>query len=152
MKTKILYTLIILIFTGCASLKTKTKKQTDTNTIRDINETETVKTKRKGDTLSYTVLNPVLKDTVIYVRNTERSGGGTLRIAYDKQGRQDIDCMTAEFEEIKETIRNISENETKKENEETKEKESILNGTFIIYVFLGLAGLLIVNKLMNKYV
>ena len=153
MKTKnLLYVLLILLFVSCSASKTKTRKQTDTNTIRDIQESETIKSTRKGDTLSYTVLNPILKDTVIYVTDTQKVGSNTLRIAYDNNGKQTIDCISDEINELKETIRSISENQSKKEDVQIKEKESMLNGTFIIYVFLGLAGLLVVSKLTNKFI
>ena len=151
MKTRIIYIAIGLLIFSCSASKTKTSKQTDTNTVRDINEKETIKSTRKGDTLTYTVLNPILKDTVIYVKDTQKVGSNTLRIAYDSSGKQTIDCISDEINELKETIRSISEQENKKENLETKEKESILNGSFIFYIFLGLAGLLVVNKIANKF-
>lgn len=154
MKTRnILFTIAgFIMIVGCSASKTKTRKETDTNTARNIQEKETVKSTRKGDTLSYTVLNPILKDTVIYVKDTRKVGGNALRIAYDSSGKQTIDCISDEINELKETLRSISEQETKNETVNTKEKESIINGSFILYVFLGLAGLLIVNKVTNKFI
>jgi len=150
MKTKHIISFVLVLFFSCSASKTKTRKQTDTNTIRDISETETIKSTRKGDTLTYTVLNPVLKDTVIYFKDTQKVGSNTLRISYDTSGKQTIDCISDEINELKETIRSISEQEAKKETTQTKEKESIINGRVIVYVFLGLAFLMVVNKLMNK--
>lgn len=145
MKTRnILYIVVGLIIASCSASKTKTSKQTD----RVINETEKVKSTRAGDTLTYTVLNPILKDTVIYVKDRQKVGSNTLRIAYDSSGKQTIDCISDEINELKETIRSISE----KESVQTKEKESIINGSFIFYVFLGFAGLLIINKISNKFI
>ena len=152
MKTRIIYLAIGLLIFSCSTSKTKTRKQTDTNTLRDINEKETIKSTRKGDTLSYTVLNPILKDTVIYVKDTRKVGGNALRIAYDSSGKQTIDCISDEINELKETIRSISENEIKKENLQTKEKESILKPVFFLYIFIGLAFLMIVNKITNKFI
>ena len=143
---------LLLCCLSCATTKDKTRKQTDTETIRDIKEKETIRSTRKGDTLSYTVLNPILKDTVIYVRNKEKIGSNTLRIAYDTSGKQTIDCMSVEINQLKETIRSISENESKKENLRTKEKTSTFNGVTILYIFIGLAGLMIVNKIANKFI
>ena len=143
MKIRLLYIAIGLIIISCSASKTKTSKKTD----RLINETETVKSTRAGDTLTYTVLNPILKDTVIYVKDTQKVGSNTLRIAYDSSGKQTIDCISDEINELKETIRSISE----QEKLDTKEKESILNGSFLFYIFLGLTGLLIVNKIANKF-
>lgn len=144
MQNKLLYIIIGLTLFCCSASKTKTSKQTD----RIINEKEITKSTRKGDTLTYTVLNPILKDTVIYVKDTQKVGSNTLRIAYDSSGKQTIDCISDEINELKETIRSISE----QEKTDIKEKESILNASFIFYVFLGLAGLLIVNKIANKFV
>lgn len=151
-RNKIIYLFFISTLFSCSTLKTKTRKQTDTNTIRDIQETEIIKSTRKGDTLSYTVLNPILKDTIIYVRNEKKVGSNTLRIRYDDTGKQTIDCISEEINELKETIRSISENESKKENLETKEKKSIFNGMFVFYAFLGLAGLMVLNKITNKFI
>jgi hypothetical protein len=148
-KALLIVSLIIVSF-GCSSSKTKTSKITDTNTLRDINETETIKSTRKGDTLTYTVLNPILKDTIIYVRNERKQGSNTLRIRYDDSGKQTIDCISEEINELKETIRSISENESKKENIKTKEKESILQPIYFLYLFLGIGFLIIVNKVLDK--
>lgn len=143
---------LIIVSFGCSASKTKTRKKIDTTTIRDINEKETIKSTRKGDTLSYTVLNPILKDTVIYIRDTRKLNSNTLRITYDNNGRQTIDCISNEINELKETIRNISENESRKEKTQLKEKESLLNGSFIFYIFIGLSGLILVNKIGNKFI
>tara|TARA_R110000796_G_scaffold112286_1_gene223790 strand:- start:181 stop:684 length:504 start_codon:yes stop_codon:yes gene_type:complete len=148
-KALLIVSLIIISF-GCSSSKTKTSKITDTNTLRDIKETETIKSTRKGDTLTYTVLNPILKDTIIYVRNEMKQGSNTLRIRYDDSGKQTIDCISDEINQLKETIRSISENENKKENIKTKEKESILQPIYFLYLFLGIGFLIIVKKVVDK--
>jgi hypothetical protein len=122
---------------GCKSLKNKAEKKT--------NVVERVETKRAGDTLTYEIPNVVYRDTTIYVRNFEKQGSNTLRIAYDQQGNQTaIDCISDEINELKEIITNTEE--------KTKVKETDFKTSTILYVFLGLIGLLIVNKLMNKFV
>tara|TARA_R110000796_G_scaffold58965_7_gene135869 strand:+ start:1076 stop:1576 length:501 start_codon:yes stop_codon:yes gene_type:complete len=146
----LLITSLIIVSFSCSTLKTKTKKTTDTNTLRDIKETETVKSTRKGDTLSYTVLNPILKDTIIYVRNEKKIGSNTLRIRYDQSGKQTIDCISDEINELKETIRSISENENKKEELRSKVKESFFKPIFFLYLFLGLAFLMLINKILKR--
>ena len=141
---------LVITSYGCSSSKNKTRKLTDTNTTRDIKEKETLTTTRKGDTITYTVLNPILKDTTIYVKNTEKTG--SLRIKYDSSGKQTIDCISDEINELKETIRSISENETKKEDLKTKDKETIVDGKLVFYIFLGLGGLLVLNKVTSKFI
>ena len=134
--------LIVLIFLtvfsyGCKTVKDKAEKKT--------NVIERVETKRAGDTLTYSVPKVVYRDTTIFVRNFEKQGSNTLRIAYDNQGNQTaIDCISDEISELKEIITNTEE--------KTKVKETDFKTSTILYVFLGLVGLLIVNKLMNKFV
>ena len=101
-KALLIVSLIIVSF-GCSTLKTKTNKTTDTNTLRDIKEIETVKSTRKGDTISY-------------------------------------------------TIRSISENENKKEELRSKVKESFFKPIYFLYLFLGLAFLMLFNKITNKLI
>jgi hypothetical protein len=137
---RVLFCLILPItFTiiGCKSIKSKTDKELNTTT-----RTETYK---KADTLVYTVPKTVYKDTTIYVRNFEKSGSNTLKIVYDKEGnQQQIDCISDAVKELNETITNFKDN--------SKVKETDFKTTSIIYIFLGLAGLLIVNKIANKFI
>lgn len=137
MKKLTLLIFLTLFSYSCKSLKNKSEKKT--------NVVERTETKRAGDTLTYSVPNVVYRDTTIYVRNFEKQGSNTLRIAYDQQGNQTaIDCISDEISELKEIITNTEEKE--------KIKETDFKTSTILYVFLGLAGLLIVNKLMNKLV
>lgn len=137
MKKLILLIFLMLFSFNCKSLKNKAEKKT--------NVVERVETKRAGDTLTYEIPNVVYRDTTIYVRNFEKQGSNTLRIAYDQQGNQTaIDCISDEINELKEIITNTEE--------KTKVKETDFKTSTILYVFLGLIGLLIVNKLMNKFV
>jgi hypothetical protein len=131
------YILILLLVTSCAS--TKNKKQTETSTI------ERTLTTRKGDTLVYVVPNIKYKDTTIYHKNFENPSSNTLKIVYDKQGNQtEIKCISDEINELKEYINTFKE--------DSKVKETNFNNVIIIYVFIGLAFLIIVNKIANKIV
>jgi hypothetical protein len=122
---------------GCKSIKSKTD--------RELNTTTRTETYKKADTLVYTVPKTVYKDTTIYVRNFEKSGSNTLKIVYDKEGnQQQIDCISDAVKELNETITNFKDN--------SKVKETDFKTTSIIYIFLGLAGLLIVNKIANKFI
>lgn len=131
--------LLILLFllTSCSLLKNK----------KDIESTKVTRTElyKKADTLHYSVPNVTYRDTTLYIRNFEKSGSNTLKIVYDKDGNtQQIDCISDAVRELNETI------ETLKDNSKTKESE--FKSTNFLYIFLGLAGLLIVNKLISKFI
>jgi hypothetical protein len=131
------YLLILLLLTSCAT--TKNKKQTETSTI------ERTLTKRKGDTLTYVVPNIKYKDTTIYHKNFENPASNTLKIVYDKQGNQtEIKCISDEINELREYINTFKE--------DSKVKETNFNNVIIIYVFIGLVFLIIVNKIANKFI
>jgi hypothetical protein len=127
----------IFNITSCSVLKNK----------KDVEETKVTRTElyKKADTLQYSVPNVKYKDTTIYVRNFEKEGSNTLKIVYDKEGNtEQIDCISDAVKELNETI------ETLKDNSKTKETE--FNSMNFVYIFLGLAGLLIVNKIANKFI
>ena len=131
------YLLILLLLTSCAT--TKNKKQTETSTI------ERTLTTRAGDTLTYVVPNIKYKDTTIYHKNFENPSSNTLKIIYDKQGNQtEIKCISDEINELKEYINTVKE--------DSKVKETNFNNVIIIYVFIGLAFLIIINKIANKFI
>ena len=129
--------IILLLFTGCKTLKNK----------KDIETTKVTRTEifKKADTLRYSVPKAVYKDTTIYVRNFEKQGSNTLRIVYDKQGNQtQIDCISDAVKELNETIETLKDN--------TKTKETDFKSVNFLYIFLGLAGLLLVNKLAGNFI
>ena len=131
------YLFIIFLLFGCKTLKDK----------KDIESTKTTRIElyKKADTLQYSVPNVKYKDTTIYVRNFEKSGSNTLKIVYDKQGNQtQIDCISDAVRELNETIESLKDN--------SKTKETEFKSSNFLYIFLGLAGLLIVNKLMPKFI
>ena len=131
------YLLILLLLTSCAT--TKNKKQTETSTI------ERTLTTRAGDTLTYVVPNIKYKDTTIYHKNFENPLSNTLKIVYDKQGNQtEIKCISDEINELKEYINTVKE--------DSKVKETNFNNVIIIYIFIGLAFLIIINKIANKFI
>jgi hypothetical protein len=134
---KKLIVLIFLVLCSCKTLKDK----------KDIEQTKITRTElfKKADTLQYSVPNVKYKDTTIYIRNFEKQGSNTLKIVYDKQGNQtQIDCISEAVKELNETI------EMLKDNSKTKETE--FKSANFLYIFLGLAGLLIVNKLISKFI
>ena len=131
------YLLILLLLTSCAT--TKNKKQTETSTI------ERTLTTRAGDTLTYVVPNIKYKDTTIYHKNFENPSSNTLKIVYDREGNQtEIKCISDEINELKEYINTVKE--------DSKVKKTNFNNVIIIYVFIGLAFLIIINKIANKFI
>lgn len=147
--------IILSIFTLCSSCNSslfKWTKNKDTKTDRQIKEKEVINSTRPGDTLKYTILNPIFKDTTLYIKNKQKVGSNSLIIDYDRSGRQTIQCISDEIKELKETIRSIRELENEKLKVSSKEKESMLKPSFIVYIFLGLAFLIFVSKLSNKLI
>jgi hypothetical protein len=129
--------LLTLLLVSCKTLKDK----------KDIQQVKITRSEiyRKADTLKYSVPKAVYKDTTIYVRNFEKQGSNTLKIVYDKQGNQEqIDCISDAIKEFSESI------ETLKDNSKVKETE--FKSQNILYIFIGLAMLLIFNKLANKFI
>ena len=140
MKNTTLIIILILFVSGCKSLKTKTDIETSKITRSELF--------KKADTLKYTVPKAVYKDTTIYVRNFDNPSSNTLKIIYDKNGNESqIDCMSDAVKEFKETI------ETMKEQSKIKDTEiQIPFGLIILYVFIGLGALLVLNKVTNKFI
>ena len=162
MKTKnILYVLLILLVVSCSASKTKTRKQTDTEQKNDIvtESTKVTEEKREGGNI-VSHIKPIEKrerdenGDIKELIEEIRDGGLTKTIYYKPDGSVDVECTADEiWKRIEEKQRQKDESIINTDiKEATKEKESMLNGTFIIYVFLGLAGLLVVSKLSNKFI
>lgn len=149
LKCSILLALLFCLF-GCTTSKKLTEKKTKSETKRDIKETETKTTYRQGDTLTINVPNIRYKDTTIIKYNYETKT--QVRVRYDDQGNQHIDCISAEMKQLIQTVRDITEEKKEDIKERNKEKESVINPTLLLYIFLGLGALMIVNKIMNKFI
>jgi DNA-binding PadR family transcriptional regulator len=133
--------LTLFLMTSCGSLKNKRKIDTVTTT----KETGTVKSIRKSDTLSYTILNPIYKDTLITVENRENRS--TLYIKYNEQGQQQIAYNCDDIEEIKDFIKESKQDKS----EDIKEKETLFKPVFILYIFLGFAFLIFFSRVLKKF-
>ena len=122
-----------LLFCSCSTLKNK----------KDVEQTITQRQEiyRKADTLKYSVPKAVYKDTTIYVRNFEKQGSNTLKIVYDKNGNQtQIDCISDAVKELNETITTLKDN--------SKIKDTNFNSINILYIFIGLIFLVLLNKFL----
>ena len=127
------YIILLLLFCSCSTLKNK----------KDVEQTITQRQEiyRKADTLKYSVPKAVYKDTTIYVRNFEKQGSNTLKIVYDKNGNQtQIDCISDAVKELNETITTLKDN--------SKIKDTNFNSINILYIFIGLIFLVLLNKFL----
>ncbi len=144
MKNVFVQIIIVISLFSCTASKEFIKKKT--NTDRTIVEKSTTITKRPKDSVVF-VPNYIFKDTTIIKRGKTTR----LRLEYDSNGKvKKADCTADELEEIKNTITEIKESIQEKNKEKTKETN--FNNVTIIYIFLGLAFLLIVNKIATKII
>lgn len=147
---KFIYILAISLIFGCTTTKSLFERKSKTNTDRSIKEVETKRLVRAGDTVTINIPNIRYKDTTITRTNTVTN---TLaNVTYDKYGNQRFDCISSEILELTKIIRNIEEQKKEDVKEREKEKKSIISGELLLYVFLGLGGLLILNKVANKFI
>jgi len=99
----------------------------------DIETSETIKTEtyRKGDTVTYIVPKVTYKDTII---ETVSRQGTILRNYYNKDGQiYKNDCLSAEYRELREEIRNMRDESKSKESSKTEEFDS----SFILYIVIA---------------
>lgn len=129
------YILILLVLSSCNVQKKALKNKTD----RQLTEQVETITKRKGDTVTYTVPKIVLKDTTIYTVNRQ---GTTLKTVYNKQGNiSEIDCYTSMIEEVTKINRQLLE-VIKEKNQEKQETFKPANffyalGFVLLIVLIG---------------
>lgn len=127
--------IVLMLFFGCDIMK-KSQKTKDRSQYVEQVKTETI---RKGDTITYTVLNPILKDTIITKFNTVT--GTTLKMQYDQQGKLDLTCISSEINELREEIRSANMDKIEKEKEKTEDFDS----KTILYFMFGLAGIFVLG-------
>lgn len=158
MKKHIFIFIILLINVSCNLLKTtnrethKTQQTTKATTLKHTDEYEVSITKRPKDSIVYYPnIITVPKDTTIIVRGKTT----TLRLNYNQKGvLKKADCTAKEINEIKKTLRKITEKQTQSQSQKTTNttKESIFKPITLLWVFVGLAFLIIVSKLTNKFI
>ena len=137
------YLIIVFLFISCTSTKSLTRDKTKVEK-EEINSGEQT-IKRASDTILMTIPTIKYKDTIIYKRGRK----STVYINYDKQGTATIKSVCDSIAIFKKWYSQINVNQ--KNDIRDKDKETKINGTFILYIFLGLAFLLIIFKLSNKY-
>jgi len=136
--------IVLLLFISCTSTKSilRDKTKVDKEEIQSGEQT----VKRASDTILMTIPTIKYKDTIIYKRGRK----STVYINYDKQGTATIKSVCDSIAIFKKWYNQINVNQ--KNDVRDKDKKTEINGSFILYIFLGLAGLIVVMKLSNKFI
>ena len=129
---KLIYIIAVLFLTSSCDIQKKAIKNKQDRTISELEE-RTIK--RKGDTVTYTIPNVILKDTTIYTVNRQ---GTTLRTVYNDSGNiSQIECFSSLIE-ITERLERMTEEVIKsKDSEKTEDFDS----SFILYIIIGVVVL-----------
>ena len=136
--------IVLLLFISCTSTKSilRDKTKVDKEEIQSGEQS----IKRASDTVLMTIPTIKYKDTIIYKRGRK----STVYINYDKQGTATIKSVCDSIAIFKKWYNQVNINQ--KNDVRDKAKETQINGSFILYIFLGLAGLIVVMKLSNKFI
>ena len=137
------YLILLFLFVSCSMTKgiKRDKTKVDKEEIQSGEQT----IKRASDTVLLTIPTIKYKDTVIYKRGRK----STVYINYDKQGTATIKSVCDSIAIFKKWYNQI--NIDQKTNVREKEKETIIKDTLVLYIFLGLAFLIVVFKISNKF-
>ena len=138
------YLIIVFLFISCTSTKSLTRDKTKIEKEQINSGEQTIK--RASDTILMTIPTIKYKDTIIYKRGRK----STVYINYDKQGTATIKSVCDSIAIFKKWYNQINVNQ--KNDVRDKDKKTEINGSFILYIFLGLAGLIVVMKLSNKFI
>ena len=138
------YLILVFLFISCTSTKSilRDKTKVDKEEIQSGEQT----IKRASDTILMTIPTIKYKDTIIYKRGRK----STVYINYDKQGTATIKSVCDSIAIFKKWYNQVNINQ--KNDVRDKAKETQINGSFILYIFLGIAGLIVVMKLSNKFI
>jgi hypothetical protein len=138
------YLILVFLFISCTSTKSilRDKTKVDKEEIQSGEQS----IKRASDTILMTIPTIKYKDTIIYKRGRK----STVYINYDKQGTATIKSVCDSIAIFKKWYNQINVNQ--KNDVRDKAKETQINESFILYIFLGLAGLIVVMKLSNKFI
>ena len=139
---------LILIFflfvVSCSS--TKNLKRDNTKTKTDVVNSGELSIKRPSDTLELTIPKIVYKDTTIYKRGRK----STVYLNYDSQGNAKVISVCDSIAIFKKWYNKVQQEEKKDIKE--KDKQIDINPVLFIYFFVGLAILIIIVKISNKFI
>ena len=133
----------ILLFVGCTSSKKLVRDKT--KVVKEEIQSGEQTIKRASDTVLMTIPTIKYKDTIIYKRGRK----STVYINYDKQGQATIKSVCDSIAIFKKWYNQI--NIDQKTNVRDKDKVTTITPIFILYIFIGLAFLIIIFKLSNKF-
>lgn len=134
----------IVFFSSCTSTKKLLKDKTKTKT-EEVNSGE-LSIKRASDTLELTIPKIIYKDTTIYKRGRK----STVYLNYDSQGNAKVISVCDSIQIFKKWYNKV--NQEQKNNIRDKDKETVVNDTMILYIFIGLAFLIIVYRITSKFI
>tara|TARA_R100000951_G_scaffold15680_1_gene12363 strand:- start:411 stop:833 length:423 start_codon:yes stop_codon:yes gene_type:complete len=137
------YLILVFLFVSCSM--TKGIKRDKTKVDREEIQSGEQTIKRASDTVLLTIPTIKYKDTVIYKRGRK----STVYINYDKKGTATIKSVCDSIAIFKKWYNQI--NIDQKTNVREKEKETVIKDTLVLYIFLGLAFLIVVFKISNKF-
>ena len=137
------YLIIVFLFISCTSTKSILRDKTKIEKEQINSGEQTIK--RASDTILMTIPTIKYKDTIIYKRGRK----STVYINYDKQGTATIKSVCDSIAIFKKWYNQINVNQ--KNDVRDKDKKTEINGSFILYIFLGLAFLIVIFKLSNRY-
>ena len=137
------YLIIVFLFISCTSTKSLTRDKTKIEKEQINSGEQTIK--RASDTILMTIPTIKYKDTIIYKRGRK----STVYINYDKQGTATIKSVCDSIAIFKKWYNQINVNQ--KNDVRDKDKKTEINGSFILYIFIGLAFLIVIFKLSNRY-
>ena len=134
----------IVFFSSCTPPKKLLKDKTKTKT-EEVNSGE-LSIKRASDTLELTIPKIIYKDTTIYKRGRK----STVYLNYDSQGNAKVISVCDSIQIFKKWYNKV--NQEQKNNIRDKDKETVVNDTMILYIFIGLAFLIIVYRITSKFI
>ena len=137
------YLIIVFLFISCTSTKSILRDKTKVEKEQINSGEQTIK--RASDTILMTIPTIKYKDTIIYKRGRK----STVYINYDKLGTATIKSVCDSIAIFKKWYNQINVNQ--KNDVRDKDKKTEINGSFILYIFLGLAFLIVIFKLSNRY-
>ncbi len=138
------YIFILLLFVSCSTSKNLKRDKTETKT--EVVNSGELSIKRPSDTLEVQIPKIVYKDTTIYRRGRK----STVYLNYDSQGNAKVISVCDSIAIFKKWYNKEKQEENKDIKE--KEKETVFKPILILYVFLGLGALMIINKIANKFI
>lgn len=157
---KLVIILLCLCF-NCNVSKKATKAKTQKTEQKDVTTSKTIVTeeKRDGGTIHSTIIPESQREKdengFKEILKEFKEGGLTKTIYYKPDGSVDIDCIGDEiWKRVEEKIdeRDLSKIDTEEKLKlQEKEKTFSFKDIYFLYIFLGIAFLIFLGKITNKF-